>query len=235
MTGMVQIGGSPVQTGPPRRLEKDPVCGMNVDPSSAAATVSHIGKTYYFCCRGCADKFQADALRYLGGGGSPAAVPQASKPTSATKDSPYVCPMDPEIRQDHPGACPKCGMALEPETPLAAKTQWTCPMHPEIVRDCAGRVPHLRHGAGANGRVHNRRESRTPRDDLALLDQRGFRRSTRRLLHVADDVRCSTSCRRTWATGLNSRWRRRSCSGADGRSSSAAGRRSNSAARTCSR
>ena len=49
MTGMVQIGGGPVQIGAPRRLEKDPVCGMNVDPSAAAATVSHIGKTYYFC------------------------------------------------------------------------------------------------------------------------------------------------------------------------------------------
>ncbi len=53
----------------------------------------------------------------------------------------YVCPMDPEIHQDHPGACPKCGMALEPELPIATKTQWTCPMHPEIVRDAPGSCP----------------------------------------------------------------------------------------------
>ncbi len=50
--------------------------------------------------------------------------------------------MDPEVRQDHPGACPKCGMALEPETPiLPTKTEWTCPMHPEIVRDGPGSCP----------------------------------------------------------------------------------------------
>src|SRR3954462_13370026 len=51
--------------------------------------------------------------------------------------------MDPEVRQDHPGACPKCGMALEPERPQAesTKTEWTCPMHPEIVRDAPGHCP----------------------------------------------------------------------------------------------
>ncbi len=50
--------------------------------------------------------------------------------------------MDPEVRQDHPGACPKCGMALEPEIPvLPTKTEWTCPMHPEIVRDGPGSCP----------------------------------------------------------------------------------------------
>jgi Cu+-exporting ATPase len=142
MTGMVQIGGSPVLTGTPRRLEKDPVCGMNVDPSAAAATVSHIGKTYYFCSRGCAEKFQTDAARYLSGSGSPSRVaPVSPKPTSTPQRNTYVCPMDPEVRQDRPGACPKCGMALEPETPIAAKTQWTCPMHPEIIRDAPGACP----------------------------------------------------------------------------------------------
>jgi Cu+-exporting ATPase len=142
MTGMVQIGGSPVQTGAPRRLEKDPVCGMNVDPSAAAATVSHIGKTYYFCSRGCAEKFQSDAAKYLSGSASPSkATPIATAPVPAAQRTSYVCPMDPEIRQDHPGACPKCGMALEPETPTVPKTQWTCPMHPEIVRDAPGACP----------------------------------------------------------------------------------------------
>ena len=55
----------------------------------------------------------------------------------------YVCPMDPEIRQSAPGACPKCGMALEPDVPIAAATrvEYTCPMHPEIVRDAPGACP----------------------------------------------------------------------------------------------
>jgi Cu+-exporting ATPase len=52
----------------------------------------------------------------------------------------YICPMDPDVQQNHPGACPKCGMALERETPYA-KSEWTCPMHPEIVRDAPGSCP----------------------------------------------------------------------------------------------
>jgi Cu+-exporting ATPase len=143
MTGMVQIGGAPVQIGVARRLEKDPVCGMNVDPSAAAATVSHIGKTYYFCSRHCGEKFQAAPAKYLSTTSSAtkaAEFPAAS--ASARKGAAYVCPMDPEIRQVHPGACPKCGMALEPDVPIGqTKVQWTCPMHPEIVRDEPGACP----------------------------------------------------------------------------------------------
>ncbi len=55
----------------------------------------------------------------------------------------FTCPMHPEIRESQPGACPKCGMALEPVAPSApaTKTEWTCPMHPEIVRDVPGSCP----------------------------------------------------------------------------------------------
>ncbi len=55
----------------------------------------------------------------------------------------YTCPMDPEVRQDHPGACPVCGMALEPDlaTLPATRVEFTCPMHPEIVRDEPGACP----------------------------------------------------------------------------------------------
>ena len=56
----------------------------------------------------------------------------------------YTCPMHPEIREAKPGACPKCGMALEPVVPIASersKTEWVCPMHPEIVRDAPGSCP----------------------------------------------------------------------------------------------
>ena len=53
----------------------------------------------------------------------------------------YTCPMHPEVREKHPGTCPKCGMALELATPVAPRTQWTCPMHPEVVRDEPGSCP----------------------------------------------------------------------------------------------
>ncbi len=150
MVGTVQIGGiaaAPTQAA--RQPEKDPVCGMNVDAAQAAATFVHNNKTYYFCSGGCGEKFKADPGKYL----SPAAtVGVAEKPgepfvageerKAKSDHGSYVCPMDPEIRQDHPGACPKCGMALERDVPIASgKTQWTCPMHPEIVRDGPGACP----------------------------------------------------------------------------------------------
>jgi len=134
--GMVQIGSSTGQIGAPRKLAKDPVCGMNVDPAKAASSSSYAAATYYFCCRGCAEKFNSDPRKYL----TPKVSPAADRP--AKPGVVYVCPMDPEVSSDHPGACPKCGMALEPEVPLTATvTQWTCPMHPEIVRNEPGLCP----------------------------------------------------------------------------------------------
>ena len=66
---------------------------------------------------------------------------QAAQPEK--KDVVYVCPMDPEVRESKPGACPKCGMALEPAAPAAplVKTEYVCPMHPEIVRAEPGACP----------------------------------------------------------------------------------------------
>ncbi|MFZ0978104.1 MAG: heavy metal translocating P-type ATPase [Candidatus Acidiferrales bacterium] len=141
-------------------MERDPVCGMVVEPERAKATAVHAGKTYYFCCTGCAGKFNADPQRYINGK-PPAAAPLiqlGAKPAPAapliqlgvskpaptpTKAGAYVCPMDPEVRQDRPGACPKCGMALEPEIPAvpATRVEYTCPMHPEIVRPGPGACP----------------------------------------------------------------------------------------------
>jgi Cu+-exporting ATPase len=121
---------------------------MTVDPAQARATVEHAGKTYYFCCDGCAAKFRAAPEKYLIP--APAASSQmvqlaTIKPAAsgAAKTTTYTCPMDPEVRQDHPGACPKCGMALEPEVPSAPATriEYTCPMHPEIVRPGPGSCP----------------------------------------------------------------------------------------------
>ena len=94
--------------------EIDPVCGMTVDPRTAAAKHDHAGKTYYFCCSRCLEKFRRDRERYL----NPDQRPQPSE-VAARPGSKYTCPMHPEIVQDGPGTCPKCGMALEPMEPSA--------------------------------------------------------------------------------------------------------------------
>ncbi|WP_332687589.1 heavy metal translocating P-type ATPase [Devosia sp.] len=90
---------------------KDPVCGMSVDPATAKFRAEHAGKTYYFCSAKCHDKFVADPAAYLTKAEVPAAV--------AAPGTIYTCPMHPQIRQDHPGNCPICGMTLEPELPTA--------------------------------------------------------------------------------------------------------------------
>ncbi|QEN87634.1 heavy metal translocating P-type ATPase [Labrys sp. KNU-23] len=84
---------------------KDPVCGMAVDPATAKHSLRHEGHPYYFCSAGCKAKFEAEPRRYLGG--RKPAVP-------APEGTIYTCPMHPEIRQEGPGSCPICGMALEP-------------------------------------------------------------------------------------------------------------------------
>jgi len=86
----------------------DPVCGMTVDPSRAAGSSEYQSKTYHFCSTGCVAKFEADPEKYL----RPRARPEAMAP--APRSSEYTCPMHPEVVQPGPGACPKCGMALEP-------------------------------------------------------------------------------------------------------------------------
>jgi len=120
--------------------EHDPVCGMNVDPSKAAATAGFQGAAFYFCSQGCATKFKAAPEKYarssLNASPSPAHMKTAL-------EGEYTCPMHPEIKQAGPGDCPKCGMALERSTAHAAAkhTEYTCPMHPQIVRDAPGTCP----------------------------------------------------------------------------------------------
>jgi Cu+-exporting ATPase len=89
---------------------RDPVCGMRVDPAAAAATVAHAGSLYHFCSTGCAERFRAEPGRYLDG--APPAPPADARGI-------YTCPMHPEVRQQGPGSCPICGMALEPLSPSA--------------------------------------------------------------------------------------------------------------------
>ena len=120
--------------------EHDPVCGMKVDPSEAAASIEHHGATVYFCSESCAAKFRAAPEKYVQA--KPGAAP--SHPTAKTEpQEEYTCPMHPEVKQTGPGSCPKCGMALEPAAAPAPtkRSEYTCPMHPQIVRDGPGSCP----------------------------------------------------------------------------------------------
>ncbi len=93
----------------------DPVCGMNVEIATAKHTLEHAGQIYYFCNPRCQTRFADDPPRYL----EPERKAAADAATAKTQTAgvKYTCPMDPEIVQDGPGTCPKCGMALEPMVP----------------------------------------------------------------------------------------------------------------------
>ena len=97
----------------PANALKDPVCGMTVTAQSPHSQ-QHEGKYFYFCSAGCKAKFSADPARYLN---QPATAAAPAPDAPVASGAIYTCPMHPEIRQDHPGVCPKCGMALEPEMP----------------------------------------------------------------------------------------------------------------------
>jgi P-type Cu+ transporter len=131
---------------------RDPVCGMNVNPATARHRVEHAGKSHYFCCAQCAEKFKAGPEKYLSASSTshssnlvfPQAIgsPKSSVAAPPGNQAAYVCPMCPEIRESKPGPCPRCGMALESDVPLAVtRTEYTCPMHPQIVRPGPGSCP----------------------------------------------------------------------------------------------
>ena len=88
------------------KAETDPVCGMQVNPEKAAATSAYQGKTYFFCCFRCKEKFDAAPEQYL--------EPRPKQPETPIPGAQYTCPMHPEVVRDGPGSCPICGMALEP-------------------------------------------------------------------------------------------------------------------------
>ena len=85
----------------------DPVCGMTVDPAATKHHADHAGQMFHFCSAGCRSKFIAEPTKYLGAEQPP--------PPAAPAGTIYTCPMHPQVRQVGPGACPICGMALEPE------------------------------------------------------------------------------------------------------------------------
>jgi P-type Cu+ transporter len=102
-------------------FEIDPVCHMSVMPQTAAGKYDYNGKTYYFCAQRCLERFRANPDQFLNKRTEPPSplvqlqVGAMSAAPSRPPSQIYVCPMDPEVRQHGPGACPKCGMALEPE------------------------------------------------------------------------------------------------------------------------
>ncbi|EPO1931880.1 heavy metal translocating P-type ATPase [Pseudomonas aeruginosa] len=126
--GSDDAGGSSSHSQPDAST-RDPVCGMAVTAASEHRS-THLGNTYLFCSTGCKAKFDADPARYASGdarigtgsGHAPhhhasTAVSPAPAASPTAPGTIYTCPMHPEIRQDHPGTCPKCGMTLEPLLP----------------------------------------------------------------------------------------------------------------------
>src|SRR5262245_4897109 len=90
----------------------DPVCGMTIDLSDAVGHIDHAGERYYFCSEACMKKFIANPKAYASGANVGSAAPPP-----VTASARYTCPMHPEVQQDRPGSCPKCGMALESVMP----------------------------------------------------------------------------------------------------------------------
>ena len=161
------MSGTGVRTGP--AVVKDPVCGMTVNPATAKHTRQHDGKSYYFCCGGCAEKFQADPKRYLSPAPAPApglvtlGTPKPQTATAKVKDP--VCGMDVDpanakYKLDHAGktyyfcsfgclekfsATPqallkaKTGSAPKPHRALAGN--YVCPMCPEVQAAKPGPCP----------------------------------------------------------------------------------------------
>jgi len=88
----------------------DPVCGMTVDPQTSKHRFEYQGQTFHFCSARCRERFAAEPGKYLQGA-------EAAPAPAAPPGTIWTCPMHPQIRQDHPGACPICGMTLEPLAP----------------------------------------------------------------------------------------------------------------------
>ncbi len=99
---------------------EDPVCGMAVAVPGAKYSTAFGGKVFYFCNPRCLERFRAEPAKYAAEPPSPA---PAAPPAQPRRGDVYVCPMDPEIEQDHPGPCPKCGMALEPRNVRADESE----------------------------------------------------------------------------------------------------------------
>ena len=108
----------------------DPVCGMMVDPLSAAGEFEYRGTIYYFCNPRCEERFRRDPEGYLSG-----KYKQSMEPAPVKTELKYICPMCPEVESDAPVACPSCGMALEPAlvSVPATRTEYICSVHLSLI------------------------------------------------------------------------------------------------------
>jgi len=109
----------------------DPVCGMTVNEPSSY-TSDYRGTRFHFCSAHCVERFEQKPEKY-----------PESHDAQINDEALYTCPMHPEIKESGPGACPKCGMSLEPLMPAvkADAPEYTCPMHPEIIQNQPGSCP----------------------------------------------------------------------------------------------
>ena len=108
-----------------RERQRDPVCGMLVDPRTTPYRQQHAGRPYFFCSAGCQSKFSDNPTKYL-------ARSEVAAPPAAPEGTIYTCPMHPQIRQVGPGVCPICGMALEPD--LVTATSGPNPELADMIR-----------------------------------------------------------------------------------------------------
>jgi Cu+-exporting ATPase len=115
-----QVANRAVDSAAAEATAIDPVCGMRVDPAKTPHRYDYRDHTYYFCSAGCRGEFAATPEKHL----RPGAAPEPMLPRGTV----YTCPMHPEVRQIGPGACPICGMALEPVTVTAE-----APPNPELL------------------------------------------------------------------------------------------------------
>ena len=159
----------------------DPVCGMEISRQDAVGSYVYEGQEYFFCTPFCLENFRANPSQYLSPSRTHAAFAETSSGrarflaplgmTSSAGTKPiYTCAMDPEVRQQGPGTCPKCGMTLEPlrVSPAATRTEYVCPMHPEIIRNEPGACPLC--GMALEPRLVTVAEERNP--ELVLMSRR---------------------------------------------------------------
>ncbi len=148
------VAEGPDQQGSVSGTVIDPVCGMEISREDAVGSYVYEGQEYFFCNPSCLENFRSNPSQYLSPGRTKAASAETSNTRarflaplgmtpSADEHAIYTCPMDPEVRKPGPGACPKCGMALEPLKPAATatRTEYVCPMHPQVVRNEPGVCP----------------------------------------------------------------------------------------------
>jgi P-type Cu+ transporter len=167
MTNKQHARPSAAEDANPSGVVLDPVCGMRIAPGDAVGSHVHEGTMYHFCSTKCLEDFRANPTQFA----RPSEVHTVTSSTAGSRGgAEYTCPMHPEIRQRGPGACPKCGMALEPVNvaPPTTGTEYTCPMHPEIVRNEPGSCPIC--GMALEPRMVTREEKANP--ELADMTRR---------------------------------------------------------------